>query len=170
MLKLKTYNMKILFKNLSNNARIWIYPSNRRLSDHEIIEIKKLSDNFTEKWTAHNNKLLASIDIPYNRFIVIGLENDFNLPSGCSIDSSVHFIQSLEKQFNITLLDKMNVTFKQGEYLTYKSLSDFNDMVKKGSVNANTIVFNNLVSDISGYLSDWEIPMKDSWHSRFIRS
>ena len=161
--------MKTPFDKLTDNARIWIYPSSRKLSDSEVEEIKILCTEFTNKWTSHNASLLASVDIPYNRFIIIGLETNFNIASGCSIDSSVHFIQSLEKKYNIILLDKMNVTFKQGEYLTYKSLNDFKNMAKKGSVNVDTIVFNNLVNDIAGYRSEWEIPMKDSWHSRFIK-
>jgi hypothetical protein len=129
--------MKTPFNKLSDNARVWIYPASRKLSNAEVVEIKKLCDDFTNQWTAHDSSLLASVDIPYNRFIVI--------------------------------LDKMNVTFKQGEYLTYKSLNDFKDMVKKGSINANTVVFNNLVNDLAGYKSEWEIPMKHSWHSRFIK-
>tara|TARA_B100001059_G_scaffold160445_1_gene159974 strand:- start:676 stop:1161 length:486 start_codon:yes stop_codon:yes gene_type:complete len=161
--------MEIPFKTLSDNARIWIYPSNRKLSDNEVIEIKELCSDFLAKWTSHNNTLLASFDIPYNRFIVFGLEVDFNSPSGCSIDSSVHFIQFLENKFNISLLDKMNVTFKQGQFLTHKTLNDFKSMVKNGSVNSETIVFNNLVNDMAGYRSEWEIQMKDSWHSRFIK-
>jgi len=161
--------MKISFNKLSDKARVWIYPSSRKLSDIEVKEIIILCDDFINQWTAHNNSLLASVDIPYNRFIVIGLEIEFNAASGCSIDSSVHFIQTLEKKFNIVLLDKMNVTFKQGEYLTHKSLNDFKDMAKKGSVNADTIVFNNLINDLASYRSQWEIPMKESWHSRFIK-
>tara|TARA_B100001769_G_C22039177_1_gene558464 strand:- start:273 stop:758 length:486 start_codon:yes stop_codon:yes gene_type:complete len=161
--------MKIPFNKLSNDARIWIYPSNRKFSDKECLEIRGLCDDFLDKWTAHNNLLLASIDIPYNRFIVIGLQTDFNLPTGCSIDSSVHFIQSLEKKYKISLLDKMNVTFKQGEYFTHKSLNDFKSMLSKGSINSKTIVFNNLINDVGGYKSQWEVSLEDSWHSRFIK-
>ena len=86
--------MKIPFDKLSNDARIWIYPSNRKFSDEECLEIRGLCDDFLDKWTAHNNLLLASIDIPYNRFIVIGLETDFNLPTRCSIDSELKISQS----------------------------------------------------------------------------
>ncbi len=160
--------MNVLFEELSDSARVWIYPSNRKLSDQEVEEILILFENFLAQWTAHNKKLLASVKIPYNRFIVIGLDEDFQSPSGCSIDSSVHFIQDLEKTYNIVLLDKMNVTFKQGEYLTYKSLIEFKKMIKNGSINKNTIVFNNLVNDIREYKTQWETPIIDSWHSRFL--
>ena len=61
--------MEIPFKTLSDNARIWIYPSNRKLSDNEVIEIKELCSDFLTKWTSHNNTLLASFDIPYNSLL-----------------------------------------------------------------------------------------------------
>ena len=63
----------------------------------------------------------------------------------------------------------MNVTFKQGEYLTYKSLIEFKKMIKNGSINKNTIVFNNLVNDIREYKTQWETPIINSWHSRFFK-
>ncbi len=31
-----------------------------------------------------------------------------------------------------------------------------------------TIVYNNLVTDISEYNQNWEVPANESWHSRFF--
>jgi hypothetical protein len=45
--------------------------------------------------------------------------------TGCSIDASVEFIQSLEQKYKVDLLDKMNVTFKLGEHIAHKPLIDF---------------------------------------------
>ena len=80
----------------------------------------------------------------------------------------MNFIQDLEKTYKIDLLDKMNVTFKQGKYITYKSINDFKELIKNKSVSKKTIVFNNLVVDISDYLANWEISAEKSWHSRFF--
>jgi hypothetical protein len=44
--------------------------------------------------------------------------------TGCSIDASVEFIQSLEQKYKVDLLDKMNVTFKL-ESILPKPLIDF---------------------------------------------
>ena len=74
----------------------------------------------------------------------------------------------MEQTYNIDLLDKMNVSFKQGEFVAYKTLSDFKKMAKNRSVSPNTIVFNNLVTNIAEYRTNWEIPAKDSWHNRFL--
>lgn len=160
--------MFVPFENLPATARIWVYPSNRKFTDEETEKIGTLCRSFLEQWTAHGQGLKASFSLPYNQFIVIALDEAQHAASGCSIDASVHFIQDLELQFAIVLLDKMNVTFKQGAYVSYKDLKAFRAMVKNKAVSSNTIVFNNLVATKEEYEQSWELPASESWHQRFF--
>ena len=160
--------MIIEFKNLPDDSRIWVYQSNRKLSDEEVSEIEIKVNAFLKQWTAHGSDLEAGFEIRYNRFIVLGLNQENASASGCSIDSSVYFIQSLEKEYGLDLLDKMNVTFYNGQFIAHKSLADFKKMAKARSVSKNTVVFNNLVNTKLDYIENWEVPAKDSWHSRFL--
>jgi len=160
--------MLVTFNELPEDARIWVYQSNRPFTEEELEKIKPELDEFITQWTVHGADLKASYEVFYRRFIVIGIDQDVAAASGCSIDSSVRFIQHLEKVYNVDLLDKMNVTFRQGEYLAYKPLVEFKKMVKARSVSPKTIVFNNLVNT-KGELKDyWEVPIKESWHKRFL--
>ncbi|WP_378187726.1 ABC transporter ATPase [Aquimarina sp. W85] len=161
--------MLVEFDALPGSARVWIYQANRSFSEQEIIEIKQKLDTFLAAWTAHGADLNAGYEIKYKRFIVLGLDQDLNAATGCSIDASVRFILELQDCYKVDLLDKMNVSYKQGEFIAYKPLTDFKKMAKNRSVSANTIVFNNLVTNKSEYLENWEVPAKDSWHSRFIK-
>ncbi|MCF6306943.1 MAG: ABC transporter ATPase [Flavobacteriaceae bacterium] len=156
------------FKDLPDDSRVWIYQSNRKFSEEEVAIIKEKVVGFLKEWTAHGQDLEAGYEIKYNRFIVIGLNQENASASGCSIDASVYFIQKLEKEFGIDLLDKMNVTFYNGEFIAHKTLSDFRKMAKAKSVSKNTVVFNNLVDTKLDYLENWEVPAKDSWHNRFL--
>ncbi|MFT5104003.1 MAG: hypothetical protein ACI86C_001664 [Candidatus Latescibacterota bacterium] len=156
------------FKDLPENARVWVYQSNRKLSDEELSIVETKASEFLKIWTAHGSHLEAGFEIKYNRFIVIGLNQTNASASGCSIDASVRFIQSLEKEFEIDLLDKMNVTFYNGDFIAHKSLLDFKKMAKSRSVSSNTVVFNNLVNTKAEYLENWEVPAKESWHNRFL--
>lgn len=156
------------FKDLPGHSRIWIYQSNRSFTDAELAEIEQSVTEFLTQWTAHGSDLHAGFEIRYKRFIVIGLDQTNASASGCSIDASVHFIQSLEQHFGVELLDRMNVSYKQGEYIAYKSLIDFKKMSKDKAVSGNTIVFNNLVATKQEYLESWEVPASESWHSRFV--
>ncbi len=161
--------MLVDFNTLPEESRVWIYQANRSFSEEELEQIKSKLDVFIENWTAHGSDLQSGYSIKYKRFIVIALNQNLNNATGCSIDASVHFIQQLEKEYNVDLMDKMNVSYKQGEYVAYKSLTDFRKMAKERAVSKNTIVFNNLVNNIAEFNEHWEVPAGESWHSRFVK-
>jgi hypothetical protein len=160
--------MIMSFSEMSKDSRIWIYQSNRKFIASELEELNSKIVAFLNSWASHGSEMLCSYQIKYDRFIIIALDESKTSASGCSIDSCVHFIQGLEKTFEVLLLDKMNVAFKQGEYITYKSIQDFKKLVSNKSVSKKTIVYNNLVVDIDDFNLNWEVPASDSWHSRFF--
>ena len=160
--------MIVDFDVISEESRIWIYQSNRTLSIIEINEIESKIKDFLISWTAHGSDLQASFIIKYSRFIVISLNESFNLATGCSIDSSVRFIQDLEEEYDVSLLDKMNVSYRHGEFIAYKPLIEFKKMIKNRSISKKTIVFNNLINSKSEFLNNWEVPIEESWHNRFF--
>lgn len=160
--------MFVEFSSLPKHSRIWIYQSDRKFSESEIIEIEESLKSFIDSWSAHGQSLEASFLLKYERFIIIAVNQDVQAVTGCSIDASVQFIQSLEEKFGVDLMDRMNVTFKTGEYITYKSLIDFKKMAKAKSVSPSTIVYNNLVNTIEEWEEFWEVPAMESWHNRFF--
>lgn len=160
--------MLVNFNTLPEDSRVWIYQANRSFTDEELLDIKNKLDIFINNWTAHGTDLNAGYDIRYKRFIILAVDQSSQSATGCSIDASVHFIQQLEKEYNVDLMDKMNVSYKQGEFVAHKSLIDFRKMVKDKAVSINTIVFNNLVNTIEELNENWEVPAGESWHNRFF--
>jgi len=160
--------MHVPFESLPPESKIWIYQSNRKFSEDEITDIETDLKAFLENWAAHGTGLEASYQLKYNRFIIIAVNQENQMATGCSIDASVQFIQELEKKYEVDLLDKMNVTFKLGEHIAHKPLIDFKKMAKEKAVSENTIVFNNLVNTIEEWNESWEVPAAESWHSRFF--
>ncbi|UGU16904.1 ABC transporter ATPase [Sinomicrobium kalidii] len=161
--------MYIPFNELPDTSRIWIYQANRSFAEEELAEIEARTATFLKEWTAHGAALQAGFEVRYKRFIIIGLNQEAGAASGCSIDASVHFIQQLEKEYDVDLLDKMNVSYKQGDFIAYKPLAEFRKMAKNKAVSGKTIVFNNLVANKQEYEEHWEVPASESWHSRFVK-
>lgn len=160
--------MYVPFETLPPESKIWIYQSNRKFSDDEFAAIELDLQSFLENWAAHGTGLEASYQLKYNRFLIIAVNQENQIATGCSIDASVQFIQELEKKYEVDLLDKMNVTFKLGEHIAHKPLIEFKKMAKEKAVSGNTIVFNNLVNTIEEWNESWEVPAAESWHSRFF--
>jgi len=156
------------YNNLPNNSRVWIYQSNREFSDKEVDFITKNATEFINNWTRHGDDLKGSFTIKYNQFLVLAVDENFNNVSGCSIDASVRFVQQLEQALQLDLMDKMNITFKDGDNVNLIKLSQFQEFVKSKKINEETIVFNNLIATKEDLENNWEVPAKQSWHKRFL--
>ncbi|MCK5815504.1 MAG: ABC transporter ATPase [Flavobacteriaceae bacterium] len=160
--------MLVGFDQLPDSSKIWIYQSNRKFYPQEIDEIKQSIETFLNGWKNKGEGLKASYQIKYNRFIIIAADTtDISLTVE-SIDASVMFMMQLQETYSVELLDKLNVSFKQGEFVQYKELKAFQKLIKSKSISAKTIVFNNLINTKEELESDWEIPITESWHNRFL--
>ena len=160
--------MLVSFDKLPLNSRVWVYSSNRKFIQKEIISLRKDLENFLSNWTSHNQNLETGFELRYDRFIIIAVNQEINNASGCSIDNCVRFIKKLENKYEVDLLDKMNVIYKQDKHLYHKKLNEFISMYKNNLVSLNTVVFNNLVNTVGEYKLKWEVPVKESWHNRFM--
>ena len=156
------------YKNLPNNSRVWIYQSDREFTNKEIEVISAQAVDFINQWTRHGDDLKGSFTIKYNQFLVLAVDESFNNVSGCSIDSSVRFVQAIEKELQLDLMNKMNVTFKDKDNINLVKLADFQRFAKEKKITSETIVFNNMVATKEDLENNWEVPAKESWHKRFL--
>lgn len=153
----------------SSHSRVWVYQSDRKLTADEVVQIQVQLDNFTHSWTAHNNQLKAKAEIRYSRFLVLIVDESQAGASGCSIDKSVNFMKQLEQQFDLSLFDRFNLAYRDGEEVVSVPRQQFEELLKQGTINTETIVFNNLAQNVTELETKWEVPFKDSWHIQLFR-
>ena len=156
------------FTSMPSHSRVWVYQSDREFTADEIKKIEASLNSFLDNWTAHDKALLASSEIRYNRFIIVMIDEKQAAATGCSIDKSIHFVQQLEKEMNLSLMNRMLFAYKEGEKVLVLKRDAFEEKYEKGEINAETIVFNNLVQSKAELDSKWEIPLKDSWHKALL--
>jgi hypothetical protein len=154
----------------SPDSKVWVYQSNRELSPSESSEISGLAMAFVKEWTAHGSQLKAAANILYNRFLVLTVDETASQASGCSIDKSLAFVQQIEKQFGIQLLDRMNIAYKQEGKVLSTPLPDFKKLLAKHKLNKDSVVFNNLITTKAEFDSNWETTVEKSWHARLLVS
>jgi len=154
----------------SQNSRVWVYQSDKQLNDADVIKLQIMLDNFTTGWTAHNNQLKAKAEIRYNRFIVLIVDENQAGASGCSIDKSVRFMKDIEQQFGINLFDRFNLAYRSDEEILSVPRHTFEGLISNKTIGTNTIVFNNMVQNLTELETKWEVPFKDSWHIQLFSS
>jgi hypothetical protein len=152
----------------SEQSRVWIYQSDRELYEDEVKQLHEILNKFAAEWTAHNHQLKAKAEIRYNRFLILIVDESQAGASGCSIDKSVNFIKRLEQEFGITLLDRFNLAYREGEKVLSAPRDEFEDLLRTGKINSNTIVYNNLVQNLEQLETKWEVPFKESWHNQLF--
>ncbi|MCU0446695.1 MAG: hypothetical protein MUE85_17450 [Microscillaceae bacterium] len=160
--------MYLSFKQMPAQARVWVYQADRPLTEAEKSVIQTQAEDFLQTWTAHQQTLKASYSIFYDRFLVIALDEDYQQASGCSIDASVHFLQKIEQELKLSLLDRSQVAFWEGEAIRTEKLAHLKQKIAEGVIQADTQVFVNTISNVEQLHNDWQKPARQTWLSRYF--
>ncbi len=161
--------MIVDFKQIPDESKLWIFPSSRKFYPQEIAGLKEKIKAFLSDWDDGSHVIKSSYHLEYDRFIIITVDDSQHSLSIQAHDLLITFIQELEKIYQLILMDKINVCYKQGEFVQYKDLIDFKKMMKAKGVSQKTIVFNNMITIKSELKYDWEINIMDSWLGRFVK-
>ncbi|MFM2268315.1 MAG: hypothetical protein RL757_1756 [Bacteroidota bacterium] len=158
-----------IFEALPDTSRVWVYQSSRPFSERETAVLNSQLAAFARQWTAHNHALQAQAQVVRQQFVVLAVDESQAGASGCSIDKSVHFLESLEQQFGVSLFDRLRLAYldASGE-VVFCSKTDFLTEYTGGGVSDVTFVFDNMVSSLGELRSAWLKPLRESWHWRFL--
>jgi hypothetical protein len=152
-----------LYTEMPQESKVWVYASNRILTEQEQAEIKAAGDSFTQSWTAHNNQLRASFAILHNVFMVLMVDENHNEVSGCGIDKSVHFMQDLDKTHQLDVFNRLRLELWQNESVIITNKQKLSVMLQEGAVNEQTPFFNKTVTTKKQFDEQFQIPLSESW-------
>ncbi|WP_312922655.1 ABC transporter ATPase [Empedobacter brevis] len=148
--------------NLADDSRIWIFQANRKFSVEEKQAIIAKLNNFIADWNAHGAELLADFDLPYDQFIVVGVDENQATASGCSIDKLTKIVREIDADYAFDLLNRMLVAYENEQEVFIEKLPTFKQKVKEGEIK-NVKVFNNGISSLNDFKQNWLLPIEESW-------
>ncbi|WP_346319561.1 hypothetical protein [Chitinophaga sp. YIM B06452] len=153
----------ILPPDFSPASRVWIYQSNRPFSAHEAAEIEEQLHQFTEQWNTHGTPVKGWGRLLFDQVIVLMADETEAGVSGCSTDSSVRIIKSMERQYNVNLFDRLALGFIVKENLQLLPMAQVGYALEKGYITADTLYLNNTVQTKGELEKHWLVPLKESW-------
>ena len=160
--------MRVDFKNMPDDSRIWIYQSDRDLIESEMSMIDDKTSSFLDSWQAHGKDLECSYSIIHKRFIIIAVNENINPIGGCSIDYSIQLINDISDSIQVNLLNRLIVNFKIDNKISSASLNDLKSKIKDGTLSSETIIFNTAINTKGELLNNFEINIGSSWLSKFL--
>jgi hypothetical protein len=158
---------RIEFEQLPGNARVWIFSASRPLSAPEREQVLAEADAFTEKWAAHGVPLTAARDLRYDRFVMIGVDEESAGVSGCSIDALTRRMRQLEEVLGLELVNNAPVHYRDGQEIARVTRERFGELADTGAVTVDSVVFDNTVTTVGDVRAGrWEVRAGDAWHRR----
>ena len=152
----------------ADTSRVWIYQSSRLFFISEALEMEDMLNDFAASWKSHSDAVKGFANLFFGRFIVLMADETATGVSGCSTDSSVHLIKSIEEKYNVQMFDRQNLAFIVKDKIEVIPLSQLEYAVENNFINADTLYFNNTVLSKKEMVEKWIIPVKDSWLAKRV--
>ena len=157
-----------LLQALPAHARVWVYKSAQPFNAAQRSIIMERGSSFVRSWATHGTALLAAVDVLHDRFVVLGVDEQMVAASGCSIDTSVHFVQELERELGLSLSDRMVVLSETDGAVRSCRVPEIGGLLRTGGLNADTPVFDDLIATKGDLDARFRVPLRETWMARYL--
>ena len=170
----KIYYMNLDYQSLlpehfHPESRVWVYQSSRLFFLSEALEIEELLHDFVSNWRSHGAVVKGYANMFFGQFIVLMADETQAGVSGCSTDSSVRLIKSIEEHFNVQMFNRQTLAFLVNDKVQLIPMNQLNYALENNLLSTDTIYFNNLVATKAELETKWMIPVKESWLAARIK-
>lgn len=153
----------IIPADFSDESRVWIYQSSRAFIEREATEINEQLYQFYSQWNSHGEPVKGWAQLLFGQFVVVMADESQSQVSGCSTDSSVRIIKSIEKQYDVNMFDRLMLTFLVKGKAEMLPMNQVQYALDKGYIKQDTPLFNNVVLTKKEMMTNWLIPLDKSW-------
>lgn len=170
-MKTECYGSMQLLIELSERARVWIFPLAQPLEQTAEIALNHALREVITAWKAHGAAVQGGFLIAYHRFLIAAADESVTQVSGCSIDSLVRGVKDVVLRAGVEFADDSCIFYRgSNQEIIQVDRDTFRALVADGVVTPATVVFNNTVLTLSDVRHGrWECSAKDSWHARAFR-
>jgi len=156
------------FDSMPGHSRLWIYQADRFFSPQESNPLQEGLKKLCEQWSAHQVPLYTSFTLQHNLFVILAVDEKQIGASGCSIDSSVHFLKGLQQSLALDFFDRKQIAFIHGSQIALHAMSELKTLFESHALTGDSITFNIQVATKSEWIENGRIKVKDSWLSKYL--
>lgn len=156
---------RVSFDALPGHGRLWVFPLTEAVGAEAIQRAEGGVDAFLDQWAAHGAPLRSARRWVDERFLLVGVDVDSEMPSGCSIDALTGQLRTLGSELGSNFVDHSPVWFRSADGVRCVSRPSFKQLAAAGEVGPETPVFDTSITRVDEAAS-LEREARDSWHGR----
>jgi hypothetical protein len=157
------------FETLPDAARVWVFGSDRPLTDAGTAALLKGVDEHLAVWKAHGAPLTVSREWRDGRFLVVAVDQSTAGATGCSIDGLFHVLQQLEREAGASLVGGGRVFYRDNHGKVQSAMrSELANLAAEGAITEDSVVFDTSLIDLGTWRARFERPAKESWVGELI--
>jgi hypothetical protein len=147
----------------TSDYRVIIYPASRPFETKEAKVITEKLYDFLAGWAAHGKPLSSSFKIEKNQFIIICVDEEKEMASGCSIDALGKIMREIDAEYQLGLFDRMKASFVENGTVKTLKLQEFKSKLRSGELSKEIEVFDFSKNTYLEFLSNFLLPLGRSW-------
>lgn len=160
---------RVPFESLPDDARVWVFGSDRTIADAESTQLLGAVDQFIDRWAAHGTPLHASRDWREGRFLTIAVDQRQAGASGCSIDGLFRTLQGLESTLGASLVGGGRIYYRSADgSVTSVARDEVESLGEQGIIGRDTTVFDPTVTTLGDWRKRFETTAGSSWHAQLL--
>ena len=157
------------FDTLPDDARVWVFGTDRALSAAEAARLLAVVDAYLARWAAHGAPLASARDWRDDHFLTIAVDQRAAGASGCSIDALFHQLQDLERSLGVSIVGGGRIFYRdEAGAVQAADRSTFGELAGRGELTPDTIVFDPTVTTLGSWRSGFERRASESWHAQLM--
>ena len=160
---------QVQFESLPDDARVWVFGSDRTIADADSRPLLAAVDQFIDRWAAHGTPLHASRDWREGRFLTIAVDQRQAGASGCSIDGLFRTLQGLESAIGASLVGGGRIYYRtpDGDVASV-ARDEVEALGEQGVIGRDTPVFDPTVATLGDWRRRFETTAGASWHAQLL--
>jgi hypothetical protein len=152
------------FETLPDSSRVWVFGSDRPLSDEATELLMVEVERYLGEWKAHGEPLTAAYEWRYGRLLVVGVDQRSAGASGCSIDGLFRVLQELEPRLGARLVGGGRIYYRDnhGEVQSAER-HELATLKDTSAIRPDSAVFDTSLTDLGSLREGFERPARKSW-------
>ncbi len=153
----------MILRGLASTSRIWIFLSDRLITEEEEAQLSNELNNFVLGWQAHGVDLVASAEVLHNSIVVIGVDEHKEPPSGCSIDKAFKLLKSFGESNAIDFFNRLLLNISYCNSAKIVTREQVQELIDQKEIAGETLVFNTLAQNLGELRDTTYLSLTASW-------